>query len=243
MSKRNLLAASVIAITYKAFDVTVDKIPIAGATINFDRGIFGFLIVITIVYFLLVFVTYYFIDIKNIERTPHQTESERALQSRIASYANETTTRLATRFQRTLSSDYRVMTNDFTGAINEALKGLMTCGFLQRKTEIETAKKARMFHLSKLNEDKTKWEDIPSTEAIQAWKELELLKEKFVRRFWWAYRFNKLRAHLVFAGIRFTYLTRNYFLDGLLPIALGCLSILTLYGILDLSFLQRLSPQ
>jgi hypothetical protein len=82
-TKRNLLVASVLAISANAFNVSVQKIPLAGLSINFDDRLFGFLLLIVVMYFLSTFILYYAIDIKNIETTHHQDESEKAYQLRL----------------------------------------------------------------------------------------------------------------------------------------------------------------
>src|SRR6266404_9078560 len=71
-TKRNLLIASVLAISANAFNVSVDKIPIGGLSLTFDDRLFAFLIFITLTYFLCTFILYYVIDIKNLEETGHQ---------------------------------------------------------------------------------------------------------------------------------------------------------------------------
>jgi hypothetical protein len=47
-TKRNLLVASMLAITYRAFDVSIDKIPVAGLSISFDNRVFAFLLIATL---------------------------------------------------------------------------------------------------------------------------------------------------------------------------------------------------
>ena len=75
-TKRNLLVASVFAIAYAAFDVTISKIPLAGLEIEFDQRLFSFLILSVLVYFTGTFILYYYIDIRNVELTPHQKLTE-----------------------------------------------------------------------------------------------------------------------------------------------------------------------
>jgi len=77
-TKRNLLVASVLAISANVFNVSIDKIPIGGLSITFDDRLFAFLLLIVLIYFLCTFTLYYSIDIKNLEKTDHQTVSEHA---------------------------------------------------------------------------------------------------------------------------------------------------------------------
>jgi phosphotransferase system glucose/maltose/N-acetylglucosamine-specific IIC component len=85
-TKRNLLIASVLAISANAFNVSVDKIPLAGLSINFDDRLFAFLLVITLAYFLCTFVLYYVIDMKNLETTKHQTHAETNYTNKLADF-------------------------------------------------------------------------------------------------------------------------------------------------------------
>jgi phosphotransferase system glucose/maltose/N-acetylglucosamine-specific IIC component len=81
--KRNLLIASVLAISANAFNVSVDKIPVGGLSVNFDSRLFAFLLVVTLLYFFCTFVIYYAIDMKNLEPTTHQQEAEKKSNSKI----------------------------------------------------------------------------------------------------------------------------------------------------------------
>jgi hypothetical protein len=63
-TKRNLLLASVIAISASAFNVSIDRIPVGGLSITFDDRLFAFLLLIVLAYFLCIFILYYAIDIK-----------------------------------------------------------------------------------------------------------------------------------------------------------------------------------
>ena len=54
-AKRNLLLVSLAIITVKAFNVTIEQIPLANLSIKFDPGALGFLLTISLLYFLLTF--------------------------------------------------------------------------------------------------------------------------------------------------------------------------------------------
>src|SRR5436305_1195225 len=88
-AKRNLLVASVLAITFKAFDVKVDKIPVAGLSIDFDDRLFSFLLLTTTAYFLVTFVLYYFIDIRNLDTTTHQKTSDKIFSNKFSMFNQE----------------------------------------------------------------------------------------------------------------------------------------------------------
>src|SRR5882672_9343936 len=85
-TKRNLLIASVLAISANAFNISIDKIPLAGLSVNFDDRLFAFLLVLTLGYFLCTFVLYYTIDIKNLEATKHQTDTETGYKEKLEDF-------------------------------------------------------------------------------------------------------------------------------------------------------------
>jgi hypothetical protein len=75
-AKRNLLAASLIAVTFKAFNISVERISVVGVNMDFDRGVFEFLILASLAYFLATFCLYYYIDIRNFPRTAHENRTD-----------------------------------------------------------------------------------------------------------------------------------------------------------------------
>jgi hypothetical protein len=62
--KRNLLIASVVAISANAFKVSIDRIPMGGLSVSLDVRLFCFPAVIVLLYFLATFLLYYAIDIR-----------------------------------------------------------------------------------------------------------------------------------------------------------------------------------
>jgi hypothetical protein len=76
-AKRNLLSVSVAAITYRAFDVSISRIPLGGLEIAFDNRVFAFLLLVLLLYLIATFALYYFIDIRNIEKPVHLVEKEK----------------------------------------------------------------------------------------------------------------------------------------------------------------------
>jgi hypothetical protein len=51
------------------------------------------------------------------------------------------------------------------------------------------------------------------------------------------------RARLFIRGIRLMYFTRNYFVDGGLPIILGIIALLAIFGVINLHWMQSLFPR
>ena len=76
-AKRNLLIAAMLAITVKAFNISIDKIPVGPFSISYDPRVFSFLLLCVLMYFLCIFALYYFIDIRNVDKTEHQNASDK----------------------------------------------------------------------------------------------------------------------------------------------------------------------
>ena len=75
-AKRNLLATATVAITYSAFDVSISKIPVSGLAIEFDNRVFAFLLIAVLLYFMVTFALYYYIDIRNVDEPRHQRKGD-----------------------------------------------------------------------------------------------------------------------------------------------------------------------
>lgn len=71
--KRNLLAISLFAITAKAFDIHLKEVELNGNKVSFDESAVPFVLVLAGAYFLVTFVMYWIIDIKNAEMPEHYT--------------------------------------------------------------------------------------------------------------------------------------------------------------------------
>jgi hypothetical protein len=222
-TKRNLLVASVLAITYKAFNVTIDKIPVAGLSINFDNRVFTFLLLVTLLYFLLTFVLYFFIDIRNIETTAHQTASETlfrdALHRFVSKYDEKLTKEVKERFP-----DYDVLHSGMTGA----LRGQVAAGYYPK---IEKNPGQRKIILDDYPEPKP----APDPVFINA-------AQRMLRRYQFSYwaKYASLLPRRY--SISLTYFIRNYLTDGALPIVLGCFAIIVLYGKVGVQWIQLIAP-
>jgi hypothetical protein len=62
------------------------------------------------------------------------------------------------------------------------------------------------------------------------------------RLYWWRFRLNELRHRWAGRRVTFTYLFRNYFLDGALPVIVATIALLALIGIFNLEWLRKYTP-
>lgn len=250
-TKRNLLAASFVAILYTAFEISADKIPIAGLTISFDPRVFGFALAATASYFLVTFCLYYYIDIRNFARLPHQEST------------------VAWRRSQTYRFDQRV-----ADCLSKLLEPVKLDGFyLQRKPELETAVSAwsngypstleyarrlkfkpldPMEHLyfadpgSETRKFSLHYPGLASFHDIPQFLTLAKLATEtwtpFFRLLPLRYAFLRMTLRPRLWTVSLAYILRNYGVDGLFPIALSVVAILALYRLIDLRFLTYLAP-
>jgi hypothetical protein len=236
-TKRNFLAASLLAITYNAFSVTIQKMPIAGLDISFDAGAFTFLLIVCTAYLEIAFAVYYWIDMKNLPVTEHQNLlRENFLQRNLTLHKNN----LAhIRHSLIAAVPERYMLNVSDVNLAEAIVRLETV-FPKSERTVETWAEcvARLVKLA----PKGPIEDMP-TEISQEFhlRASKILKTEFKR-----YRKETFQLHFVWAKhwlpVSAIYIFRNYLLDGLLPFVLGAIALLAMFGAINLKWIATLIP-
>ena len=265
--KRNLLVASVLAITIKAFDVTIDKIPLGSLSITFDNRVFVFLLLISLTYFFVIFLLYYFIDIRNVEDTPLQTQREAMLptaldnfpikyQQRILDYLNG-------KYPGVLFSTGQESIANALGLMHyrPLIFGPLAAHWwwperLRRKRKENYGKRVvskRLYHPLKsprellIMQVRHEYEDfgrVPQT--TEEFRALNLGAARFLRQEMRRYRSRyelfarSERARL--KAMRAIYFIRNYGTDGLVPIALALVAFGVLYEWIPVDWLRHIAP-
>jgi hypothetical protein len=250
-TKRNLLVVSLIAITFKAFNVSVDKLSFVGFTMTFDRGVFEFLMVASLLYLLLTFILYYYIDIRNFPKTLHQQRTDDWQANLLDKYTHrywEDTSKLA---------ESIAIPSPFTGQITnryaDYLRSLVSKSIWP--SNFDLLKKFGVVPPSAI--------DVPGGEYIQVLKmqgivhvlseqeeiDREVIREQLAtfadsraRAFPRRYYLYKMLLWPRTVTVKLAYLVRNYGVDGALPIAAGLIAIAALYGF-DVSGLSKLVPK
>lgn len=237
IAKRSLLIASVLAVTYRAFDVTIDKLPIAGVVIDFNKGLFAFLLTLLIFYFLVAFCIYYFIDIRNVETTLHQVrESERynnEFEHRIQRYLHIAKNRADRAVD---GSDVHVL---FTGPMASLLRQLARTPHAEREQIILATPVRTLYELHMRNALNSVVQH--PARASEFGKTDEVVNQAL----WDFLKFERQMAWLAKARLTATnslYGFRNYILDGVLPVALGILAIFALYQVVPLEWIKHIAP-
>jgi hypothetical protein len=228
-TKRNLLVASVLAISANAFSISFEKIPIAGLSISFDDRVFGFLLLVVLAYFLCTFVLYYTIDIKNLDPTPHQDRVQKALLMRLNGYPQRYTGRMQKDLEKLAPTGSRFMLEPnfydrFQGGDENNEPGFK----LIRVNPPSSPPREAVF-IERRQEE----EAFRIIEArVRDWTDLYRLAAAGDRR----------RAKFVALLTRLMYFTRNYFFDGILPILLGLISLAAILGLIQLDWIPAFLP-
>jgi hypothetical protein len=236
-AKRNLLVASVLAVTYRAFDVTVDKLPFAGIVIDFNTGVFAFLLTVLLCYFLLTFCVYYFIDIRNLEAPPHQTRSNEQYWENVEDRVQRFLHIAKNRADRAIDGgDVHVL---YTAAMGNLLRQLARTPRAEHEQLILEAAPRTLYELHMRN-------------ALSSVVQYPARAEEFgnvdtvVNRALWDFpdfeRGTLLMAKSRLAGMNSIYGFRNYILEGALPIALGVTAILAMYQVVPLEWIKHIAP-
>jgi len=231
-TKRNLLVVAVLAISANAFNVSVDKIPIGGLSITFDDRLFSFLLFLTLVYFLCTFILYYVIDIKNIEPTAHQTRITDAFHMRTNNFSQSYKEKIESDLRTLVPIGYLVVLNpDFQIQLIHP--------------ESNTAEARYSFRLLKAIPGFVP----PRYDGNNIAAQEEPLAAKVTERIrYWTDRFESSRendfrrAQIRPRATEFMYAIRNYFFDGILPIALGAFALIAILGHIDLHWIQSHLP-
>lgn len=243
-AKRNLLLASTVAITYSAFNISISKIPVGGLAIEFDDRVFAFLLIMVTLYFLTTFILYYCIDIRNIEKTKHQTEKETRHQSSRASFWSSHASRVIKRIEKMLPKGIGYNPNSSHHQLGKFFQEMEQPFFdLDRSGDhiATTMVISMMLHVkpTKAGEPPRpiSWDENPALH--------EMVKHHFFRALSQYRRGKQLHTLLLtpsLYGVRALYFVRNYIVDGIFPVALAVLAVAGVFQIVDLHFLRVLVP-
>lgn len=253
--KRNLLLASVVAIAFKAFKVSVDHISLAGISANFDRGVFEFLIILSLLYFLVTFCLYYYIDISNLQETDHQARTASWKNSRRREFMSrywEETDKLVRQLPLPSHSEIYINQN-YLHVLQRTIERPSypsTMDYLKESGAVPLHGDERIDYITLGIKPSGTRALLPRSEAenqIGAEREaaMKLVDEIAIRR---AKEFPKhLRLHsarllprLIF--VRGAYVIRNYGTDGILPVFFAISALCVMYNIFDPAHLMGWLP-
>lgn len=239
IAKRNLLAVSILAITYKAFNVTIENIPIEGLNLRFEKGAFAFLLLCGAAYFGVTFVLYYLIDIKNVEETPHQQFTTQKFHDLISSRRRQSLFELAKKFEATLPEP--LYFGGWTpGPTDRLLENCEKRNFLINETALQLGTQNAFFKISSRNVGGGNAID-PKTNAGVYEKPIQIALDHLHEYQRSMGRYKKLlRPWLI--SVKLMYAIRNYGTDGIFPIGLALFAIAAMYNIVDVQWITSFLP-
>ncbi len=229
-TKRNLLVASVLAISANAFNISIDKIPLAGLSVNFDDRLFAFLLVITLAYFLCTFVLYYTIDIKNLEVTKHQTHSEAEYTRKLADFDHIYAARIRRRLIKAIYPEFDMPSEMDVYGNQHTVDFFKTHQYVVTQLAPPDVIGVRKITLMSRADNSALYSSLD--------KRVDLWVGRYPDAWRWFYR----KQRLLRFGTKAMYFTRNYFFDGVLPIVLGIFALVAILGHIDLHWIQRFLP-
>lgn len=239
-TKRNLLAASVIAIAYAAFDVTISKIPLAGLEIAFDQRLFSFLILSVLIYFTATFMLYYYIDIRNFERTAHQQSSDKEYSLKRDNFAHTYARWQLKKLARLLKRPVVIESVSLPGALLnlEAPKFDYDRDFEGHYSNAISTLVIRQYTSKRRTESIPLYRDGAEGEFAIVERSLSGAMSRYL---WWRrlYHLGLLPKRY---GIRALYFIRNYLVDGVLPVTISLIAFLALFQIIDLHWIRDFAP-
>ena len=246
-TKRNLLVAALVAITFRTFAVSIDAIPIGAWKVTFNQGAFEFLIASTLIYLLCTFTLYFYIDVMNFPPTAHQTTTKEWRSQKLTEFidmywykTNKACALLSpSGFSITLDHSY---CNYLRSLLPQYYQDMEVLAFrlqtIMGKNDLPPYLKFERLRRGKFQS----LDDNRRKEELDAKKSVAQLAEQYGRRFPRKYRIYKAALLPRTITVATAYIIRNYLVDGLLPFASGIVALMALYGLVDLSLLTHIVP-
>jgi hypothetical protein len=233
--KKNLLIAATLAITFRAFDVSIEKLPLPGGiTVNFDQRVFSFLLVALLLYLTATFALYYYADITDRERPQHRSKNEAWYQQKLDSKVADECDHLEAALLYALPAGIFLAEHSFIEAIvKNSLKRLPTREFVVSAIELyEKEGKDWAPEHKRLNRSKN----------AELYDKLASVAETRLRRFKLSYQLHRLTLLPRVLAVRAAFIVRDYGTDGIFPLACGVVALLAMYDVISLRWLQDVAP-
>jgi hypothetical protein len=235
-TKRNLLVASMLAIIYRAFDVSIDKIPVAGLSISFDNRVFAFLLIATLLYMTTTFALYYFIDIRNLEQTPHQVAKQKNYDSARNSFWSNHGNLTLRKIQASLPEQVTINTNEWSTIasyfqqLENVPPGVISHPPIPRNFIV--------YRGNPHNAPKVLTRETDPAIFTLIDTHIDKAGKTYLKRRARHYRHLKFSLY----AVRSLYFIRDYLVDGILPLVLALIAFAALFHLIDLQWLRNLMP-
>jgi hypothetical protein len=240
--KRNLMIVGLLAVTYKGFDVTIEKIPAStiGVAIHWDERVFTFVLLAMLLYMLLAFALSYYIDMRNWDKTKHQKRTEQDYMRSVAGFASRYEKRILELVKPLVPADVNIGLAISQMGSNIERKAV-TPDYRRRIRQREFV--ISLYKLSKVPAGRSgKNIDLGRDDHKELYEKIDAIVWRFWRRYSARRMLHKIALLPRLWAVRSAYGVRNYVLDGWLPISLGVIAIMGLLNVIPLRWLQHLVP-
>lgn len=246
-TKRNLLAVSSVVILIKVFDVSINKIPLSGLELTFDRGAVMFGLLAMLCYFFLAFLLYYWIDIRSNVETDYEGLIRKNYRDRMNAMIFDSNKCIEKHVQSILPSGYKIFLNELVlqKIRSEALKlnARIDRNLLLRSGGVAHGRVAHVMAITVGDGNGAGGVirfDNGVDEGLFNRAEQELIHAicEYRRNFW------KERVRLLtrYTIRKSAFVLRNYGFDGVIPLAMAATSLATAYDWVSLSWIKALVP-
>ena len=240
-AKRNLLVASMLSITYSAFNVMLGGLFMRdGIKIGDPRAV-TFLLVASLAYFLVSFVIYATVDYMNAVATPHQEDVEGGYALARMRTVQQVADRTLRQLQRWINSKYGSGLYDLRGGEEELLERLQLMDEDNWQAGISLYSHAREV-VDKMT--LYSWRDrseVAVSEDRERYSEMISLVERALGRFKTYQQFYVIPVLPKLIAVRALYLARDS-MDTVLPPMVAVLGLAALLQQVDLRFIADLIP-
>lgn len=240
-NKRNLIAAASAVILLKTYSGKVEKLPVGGVTFRIEPGAVMFALVVTVAYFLTTFAMYYWIDLKDNKPIEYEVSLRKWYDKALHNYRISKGSRLEKEIRKKLSLGQDVIfQHSFTETLffNYGWRALrLPRSFTRKQNELGYPVKFGrslspvLSEITRLNEEQNKLLD--QMDAI-------IYFSLFAYRM--TYPFRQIQFFITYATKKSVFIIRNYFFDGILPLALGVAALSAAYDLVPLDWLKELAP-
>lgn len=234
--RRNLLAASIAAITYKSFNVHIDSVSFLGTTTQFDKGAVAFLLIATTAWLTAHFFVRFVIDIKNRELTPHQIATQEEISKARLNLRQSAQSKLAQTVAQSLPDGFSF------GAWQYPVTDRLFDHCERQNPSIDE-------QILNLNDERyTALTIMSRTGAVSPIRDPELYRYptqimlEQLKQYRRDYTYLRWRQRPTIASVGFLYFVSDYMIEGLIPIVLGIVALASMYDLVGLRWLSILLP-
>lgn len=239
--RRNLMAASVAAITYKTFNVTIENVSFFGSSTHFDKGAVAFVLIAATGWFTAHFVFRYVIDMKNLELTPHQVATGAAAAEARQAFRHSGQAGLADAVRKALPEDYDL--GGWQYPVGDILfQNCERAGFVVGEKLLNLGDKQNSaLTIIKLR-DPLKTDPLDPRENRELYERPVTVMLDYLRQYQRRYILMCWKQRPVLFSVWSLYAVTNFLIEGLVPIVLGVIALAAMYDFVSLSWLASLLP-